>query len=372
MKAHPKLGREIRRIKDQINSWAMRVYEPWMRRQRERHPSRYMLIHEGDLPNPGKLAIYLVYQPKGLGLSTLRTLQHFQQHGYAVFLVSNAPLDNADLERARPHCWKLMERNNFGYDFGGYQDAIRHMWSAKLHPTHLVIINDSIWFPLHDKCDLLERMEQSPSSFTGAFQLEPTRRRNPKGKKRPFMGSFFWHFKQETLETPAFAAFWNDYKATSSKYATIRRGERRFTHHMQDAGVSIEGLFSRHQFDEWLNCLEAEELKLALSDLCTTDHQLNERRQKLLLAASLDTDWKMEALTLAKAITESQNIMATAPIFMVREMGLPFLKKAIDPANLLALECLTEHSASRDWIDELVLSEITIRLGDRQQASERA
>jgi len=364
---HPKLGRELKRIQDQLNSWMMRAYEPWIRRQRNKYPERYVSVQGGDIVGPNKLAIYLVYQPQGLSESTFGAMQHFHKQGYAVLLVSNSPLVAEDAARARPHCWAVMQRRNFGYDFGGYQDAIRHIWASGLRPQALVIINDSIWFPLRSNCDLLQRLESTPSAFTGAFQLEPTRKRHATGKKRPFMGSFFWHFKPSALEATAFRTFWSNYKATSSKYATIRQGERRFTHHMQDGGVPCEGIYSRQQFDAWLEGLNPMRLQQALADLCTVDAGLQQQQAALVRADRLEGDWQTQAMRLAKDITRSQNIMATAPLFMVRDLGLPFFKKAMELTNALALHRLLTAAEREPGIvdNPAVLNEMRERLTRR-------
>lgn len=356
-----KIKRELLRVVNQFNSWIMNVYEPLIRWQRKRDPARTLNVrinpaHMGS----GKVAIYLVFQPHGLEASTLLTLEHLQSKGYSTLLVSNCPLNPEDSARTLPLCWQVMVRKNFGYDFGGYQDGVLTVLRSDQPVKQMLILNDSIWFPLHRDCDLLDRMEASPVGFVGAFQLEPTRdQKKMRGKRRPFMGSFFWHFKDQVLSRPAFKEFWRDYKATSSKFATIRRGERRFTHHLMDAGIACEAVFSRNQFDGWLQHAQGTELRQALEDLCTNDDHLATRRLALLAANQSHPTWEADARALASAITRSQNIMATAPLFMVRDLGLPFLKKSADDANLLALQALNIYFSKRpELIEKAVLNEL--------------
>lgn len=356
-----KLKRELLRVIDQIKSWIMNVYEPFIRWQRKRNPdSTSNVWMNPDHVGTGKAAVYLVFQPNGLATSTWLTLEHLQSKGYSTLLVSNSPLTTDDRARVLPLCWQVMERENFGYDFGGYQDGVLAILRSGQPIHQMLILNDSIWFPLRRNCDLLDLMETSPAGFVGAFQLEPTRNQEKmQGKKRPFMGSFFWHFKAPVLRSPAFEEFWLDYKATSSKFATIRRGERRFTHHLLDAGIAGEAMFSRRQFDDRLNQARGTQLRQTLEELSTNDSVLAERRRSVLTNDQSDLAWHTEAQALAVAITESQNIMATAPIFMVRDMGLPFLKKSADDANLLALQKLNQFFVQHpELIDTAVLNEI--------------
>jgi hypothetical protein len=220
--------------------------------------------------------------------------------------------------------------------------------------------NAALYALLEKYAEHLERMEAEDVGFVGAFQMEPSR--DPakmQGKKRPFMGSFFWHLKEPVLSHMSFKDFWQHYKASSSKYATIRRGERRFTHHLLDAGVAVKGMYSRQQFDRWLDQANDYDVRNTLRELSVADPRL-EGLRKTLLSQDLDSPKNQtEAKNLVRAITASQNIMATAPLFMVRDHGLPFLKKSTDETNLLALDTLCVYFEDKpDWIVPEVLQEM--------------
>lgn len=365
-----KLGRELLRIKDQISSWFMNLYEPFYRWHYKKNSSKFIDFYANDQHVlTDKVAVFLIFQPQGLTPSSLLTLSHLHRKGYSTLLVSNCPMSQDDISKALPLCWKIMRRPNFGYDFGGYQDGIKTATNTHKTMNHLLIMNDSIWFPLHTHCDLLDRMEANQAVFLGAFQLTPVRDLEKiRGKKRPFMGSFFWHFKQPVIDGAAFRNFWQNYKPTSSKYATIRKGERHFTHHMLDSGVNGEYMYSRAQFENWLAQTSGTDLAELLAQLCTTDPSLAAKQQHLCARYQNDEVWDAQAKDLARAITETQNIMATAPLFMVKQMGLPFIKKSSDQANVLALEKLIHYWDSKPMaISASVLDEMkTVRDKARQ------
>ncbi|WP_158270436.1 rhamnan synthesis F family protein [Limnohabitans sp. 2KL-17] len=339
----------------------MNTYEPYKRWKHARNRSENPNICLNSAhTRKDKVAVYLVFQPQGLMTSTWLTLEHLNRKGYSTLLVSNSALTPEDKARALPLCWQIMQRPNFGYDFGGYQDGVIAVMESSHTIQQMLILNDSIWFPLQRQCDFLDRIETSDAGFVGAFQLEPTRDRSKmQGKKRPFMGSFFWHFKQPVLLNPVFMAFWRNYKATSSKYATIRRGERRFTHHLLDAGIVGEAMYSRLEFDRWIKKIRGPDVRQALERLCTADAALSTQRTALLARYQLDEAWETEAKYLAFLITKSQNIIATAPLYMVGDLKLPFLKKSGDEANLLALQELNVFFTNHpELIDTCVLDEI--------------
>ncbi len=339
----------------------MNIYEPYQR-WNNKHNSKFSKNIETNTQhiNSGKVAVFLVFQPNGLVPSTWLTLKHLKSKGYSTLLVSNCQLTSDDQAQALPMCWKVIVRPNFGYDFGGYQVGVLIAMRSGQPINQMLILNDSIWFPLHHNCDFLERVEARKNGFVGAFQLEPTRDpQKMQGKKRPFMGSFFWHFKQPVLNSSAFTEFWENYKSTSSKYATIRRGERRFTHYLLDAGLGVEAIYSRHQFDCWLELATENELFKMLNELCTSDPDLDAQRMALLAKHREGIGWEIECKILAQAITASQNIMATAPLYMVRELRLPFLKKSRNDDNLLALNKLNEYFTEHPGlVEECVLSEL--------------
>lgn len=364
----PKIRRELLRVLSQVSSLYRATYEPLMRWHRQLDPDRYRHITtHPHHPRQSKVAVLLVYQPQGLPASTWKTLEHLQHKGYSTLLVSNCALNVGDSTRASSLCWKTMVRSNFGYDFGGYQDAVLHLLQEETPVQQLLILNDSIWFPLYKDCDLLDRMEANPAGFVGAFQLEPTRNKDKMlGKKRPFMGSFFWHFKSHVLSSTAFKQFWRNYKASSSKYTTIRRGERRFTHDMWDAGIDGFGIYNRGAFDQWLKQKSGPQLKEALQDLVTADPVLAKQQAHLLLHSPFDPDWEIRAFELAMKITKSQNIMATAPVFMLKEAGLPFIKKSNDDANMLALSRMLRFIEQHPRrVHESVVQEIQAKLNER-------
>jgi lipopolysaccharide biosynthesis protein len=232
----------------------------------------------------------------------------------------------------------LATRKNFGYDFGGYRDGIWLLSQWKIDLEILLIMNDSIWFPLHNEEKLINQMEASSAQFVGALQLDPSREtKNLPLKKRPFYGSFFLLVKRDAWAHPAFQAFWANYRITSNKYKTIRRGERGLSHAMMDTDLLCEAIYTRNALDNYFRELDSAELKIVLNDLITIDERL-EKHQKYCLSQFADTPiWRQQAIELALKMTEKQNVLATAPITSMTVFEVPYLKKSKDLGNMKAL-----------------------------------
>lgn len=235
-----KLRRELDRIKQQLSMIPEVLYEPILRRKHDRAFEKGFTEHKGAVELTSKVAIFIVWQPDGLLASTLDTCRHLHAAGYSVMLISNAKLRPDDITAVKPCAWRIIDRPNFGYDFGGYRDGIRLLDREGIVPDDLIILNDSIYFPIFPNDDTIKKLEQSDADISGMI----LRRRGDAS----FLESYFYLIKGHVLHHEAFRDFWNKYPLTSNKYKTIRRGERGFGAAMESAGLKIDGLFTEQDF----------------------------------------------------------------------------------------------------------------------------
>lgn len=342
-----KLERELNRIRQQLKGIPEFFTEPLQRKRHDAQRGAMLEAEHGETGLKRKVALLLVYQPQGVSDATVWTCEHLVHKGYAPLIISNAPLSADDKTRLRPWVWRMAERPNFGYDFGGYRDGIWLLSQWKIDLDVLIVLNDSIWFPLNDSETLIDRMERSEADFVGALQLDPLRQpENLPPKKRPFFGSFFLMVKRGALQHEAFLQFWDRYRITSNKYKTIRRGERGLSHALMDAGIRCEAMYTRSALDHYLGTLSNLKLKEVLQDLVTIDDRI-EAGISQCVASFDDTDaWRSTAQALALAATEKQNILATAPITSLIVFEVPYLKKSRDWNNLKALSLIRERMRS--------------------------
>jgi hypothetical protein len=203
-------------------------------------------------------------------------------------------------------------------------------------------------------------MEARSSDLTGALQLEAYRAKHGEaGSKPPFFGSFFIHVKGAAYQHTAFQAFWHNYKATSNKHVTIRRGERWFSRSMIDAGITHDYIFSRRLFDAWVLGLDNAALSNVLADLVSMNSSHHAERLRLIQAEEKNSAWQKQAVHLVYAMTEKQNILSSAPIACLNHFRVPYIKKSADPHNLQALSLIVQrYREGAIKIDETVYEEI--------------
>lgn len=344
-----KVRRELGRLSQQLRALLEFFYEPFLRWQHDRERTERLKVTLGASAPSRKIAVYLIFQPRGLAESSLLTCRHLAAGGYAPLVVSNAPLSDADREQLQAISWKVVERPNFGYDFGGYRDGIWLLDQWGERPESLILLNDSIWFPALEGDQTIATMEAMPSDFKGVLKLGTGEGAVLRRGREPFLGSFFLMFSAQALRSEAFSLFWRQYLNTSNKYKTIRRGERRLSYVMRDAGFEGWSLFDRTLFDEYLRVASPATLRQILEDLVSIDPRVDQSIADLTKAFDLSPQDGQAAMAvqlrdIIQAATVKSNLFSSMPITLLREFSIPFIKKSRDRWNFKALQKIARHS----------------------------
>ena len=329
-----KVQRELNRMGEQIRALISYPLEPILKAKHDRLLHKHIRQWDGARPATQKVAIYLIYQPRGLLASTIETCRHLTENGYAVMVVSNAPVADLAREALAPEVWRIVERPNYGYDFGGYRDGVRLINEAGLSLDCLVILNDSVWWPIFPGDTILQRMEQAGKDVVGTIMHQPPRRKlRIQGQAQPFLESYFFWFGAVALRSEAFRAFWRDYRPSSIKYNAVHRGERRLTPVMVRAGLSTMGLFTRAGLLSALAEAGPTAILQALRYGAYIDPEFRAAADALLERDPAESAWQTEALAFIDRMTVKRGFHAALPVASIRHLGATFLKKAPAAAN---------------------------------------
>lgn len=319
---------KIRREIDTLRQQLLSVPELLIGRSRQRLVDRALLrqpMVDGAQPPKEKIAIFLIFQPDGVVASTIDTCRYLSSKGYAVLAVFNSGLSTRDTELLHPFVWRFVQRRNFGYDFGGYRDGIRLLWSWSVVPECLIILNDSIWFPVSAGESMIDKMEISSAGFVGATRHVDEG--DTGGEHAGIFLSYFLLIKKSVFLSAAFVEFWKNYVSTSNKYLTVRRGERHFSRVLFLAGAPSEGIYSRNRL---LNCVESQPvpvLELMLQYAAYTDDRFEEERNALLKQRDRDVGWRQSVLSHVSAVSAKKNFHSSFCYASIGLLGVPFLKK---------------------------------------------
>lgn len=284
-----KLKRELTRPFQQLADLPRVLSEPFKRAAYDRNRWDRIIETDGEFHQTSKYAIFLIYQPGPLPDSLIETCDYLTSNNYTILLVSNTKLAEPAIAKLAPRCWKILQRPNFGYDFGGLRDGIHFLQRANINPTNLILINDSIWFPISPDADVISRLETSPYDLCGLMlhvpfrneQIKDETRRFKKRKLTEHIESYVTHLPEKIWLHPAFIKFWDTYKQTSSKTLTIKRGEIGFSKDMSAAGLSVGALSSRSAFQEAIKHKPTEFLEKTLKYAAYVDPNFEKQHAEL-------------------------------------------------------------------------------------------
>jgi hypothetical protein len=323
-------------------------------------------ITNGQRTASQKIATFVLFQPDGVAPSTLMTCEYLCKHDFSTLVISNARLSESDRNELALRSWKVIERPNFGYDFGAYRDGIAFVRSEGITPDHMLLMNDSTWFPLSMNSPSLSHVIEAKDPFYGLlFKSENIKIHGP---ARDHMESHFLSFKRAALESDAFTGFWNSYLMTSSRYATIQDGEKGITVAMSKAGFSTNGMLSHGLLLKHFETKTNAELRKILEDMvCHRESEIS-KNAAMLLAYDDSSEWRSAALAhFGECLESMEYFINTAFVSIaIKELGLPFLKKSKERRFELAREFVANRLADDpDFdFDPQVMAEIRASIGN--------
>jgi hypothetical protein len=318
-----KIRRELARLGQQLRAIPEAVTDPLRQRHHDRRVVPNLGFIEGAQGLGPKVAIHLLYQPRGLAPSTVFTCAFLAAKGYAVLAVSNAAISADDRARLAPHVWRIVERPNFGYDFGGYRDGIRLLRRWGVVPGTLLILNDSVWFPLDPATRAVEDLEAHPADLAGAILRE-------RGAER-FLESYLYRIGGRLWDDPAFWRYWDGLALTSNKYHVIRRGERGFSRAVLEAGATLGAVWPTADFADRLAREDDDFLRLTLRHAAYVDADLTAERDALLRGGG--AGWRDRVTDHVRRTLVKRQAYSSFPVAMARLTGHTVLKKSREPVS---------------------------------------
>jgi len=260
-------------------------------------------------------------------------------------LLATCPSRNRQ-ELPQKNSLKIIERVNFGYDFGGYRKAILSDISLLVNCKKLFLINDSSIFPLQPDCNWIQEAEGSGWDFTGSISMFPyegpsnhSRKAASPGKKiavnRKFhYGSFALLLSETIAQSKGFQNFFRHLKLSSVKCEVIRRGEWGLTHWGINQGYSHGALLTSKNIETAIMSLNQEELLEEISLAVIPKNMLpaawEEKRQELLRPGKKESqEVRQTAINWLESFSKTFYNPYFLPHFLYSKCGYPFLKKAV-------------------------------------------
>ncbi|WP_298976289.1 rhamnan synthesis F family protein [uncultured Roseobacter sp.] len=285
-----------------------------------------------------KRAVYLIFPKNGLQPGHFRTLDYLASKGFAVTVVSNLPLNPGQKVAVLPKCHMYIERPNYGYDFGGYRDGILSMRNDVAAIKQLVLLNDSVWFPVSSKTDWLADVDDLGVEFAGAVSNYGIPRVDPDhfrelsfdyrtDHKNFHYCSFALSLGQKIVQDPKFIEFWASFPLTNKKKRTVRRGEIGLTAWILRRGYSHAETLGVHRLAECLGKLSDPELRdVARHVIVLDDSRLKKAKANVIL--SIDKLSRTDLVNFVLMVAARQGTAYALAYYSVLFLGFPFLKKS--------------------------------------------
>lgn len=336
-----KIRRELRRVAGQIATLPQDTVGYLLSTAYyDRVLARRVRRRDGEVAPSAKFAVYVIYPNHGVQPSHRRCLDELVAHGYAPIVVSNYPLDDEAVDRVAPRCWRIIERPNFGYDFGAYRDGILSIAGELESAERLLLVNDSCWFPLPDCRDWIGEGESMGRDLVGAAshygarfasgsQVDDFEWRYDSHGRNFHYGSFALLMSARLISDPGFVAFWRRLRLTGRKNKTVRRGEIGISQWAIRRGCSHASMLDIAALESHLRSLAPGDLADVLADTIILDNdRLREMRRCLVKDDFESPAVCQRAIRLILAIVAKEGASYALGPHLVSAFRHPFLKKS--------------------------------------------
>lgn len=300
---------------------------------------------EGDDPCRGSssAAVFCHYDRRGaLHDYVEHYLKCLRDAGFRIYFVSNSPqLAPEAIRRLTPLCSKIMRRDNIGYDFGAYKEAILAIPDRR-ELARLLVVNDSIYGPFSPLESHLEAMGPDRADvwgLTDSFEI------------RYHLQSYFLLFHAHAIRHEAFERFWKELPFVSLKGWIIHHAEVALTQRLAAAGLRIKS-------------------KYAYEDI-TANFATRLRNTRALVREDIHPDHRAHMNALLNAIDAGIPLNPTHFFWevLIGHMGYPFIKRDLlemNPAHILGVSRWRELvRANSDYDLELIERHQKLRLRNR-------
>lgn len=324
-----RLLRELIRVGRQFRFIAVApgyLVQKW---EHDRHWDERVTFTNGSRPLTSKAFVIVLFQPQGVSATTIETCTTLADDGYAVVAISNCPLSDAGSRQLAAACWKYGSRPNYGYDAGAYRDAVKILETHGAAFEEVLMMNDSIMFPLGGDIKVLENLRHLPDGFGGL--VLKTKAKGTK-VKRPlwddFVEAYFYRCRGPLLQPNGL--FWRVWRSLWLTPGRVDLKEGLVSYILAFRGYPLVTVASRAKFMDRIRQASCAFLQKTLRYGAYNDDHLAQNSAQLIQHWSGEDDeaWKARAIS---HIEETVNLHQFHHSFIYASysfFGLSYFKKS--------------------------------------------
>lgn len=160
-----------------------------------------------------------------------------------VVFISNSKLGQEDQKAVRGYCSDLFLRENRGFDFSGWREAMLQIgWDTLASYDELYLMNNSVYGPVFDLSAIAEEMGQRQVDFWGMTKFPYLADGSYLGKPciEEHLQSYFLEFNQNVVAAAAFRTFWEQVREARTITEVVADYESKLTPLLQKEGFSCD------------------------------------------------------------------------------------------------------------------------------------
>ena len=187
--------------------------------------------------------IFLFYDPDGrVDDCVLTLLDACRAEGRYLLAVCNGPVRPDEYIRLKEHTDEVLFRLNFGFDIGGYREALFHLgWNRLSEFDEVIMLNYTFFGPFPSFRDMFEKMDGRDLDFWGITKHhrmpeDPYGHLIPYGYMPEHLNSYFIAVRRSLFSGQAYQDFMMNLKNPRSRMESVLHYEIIFTKHFADLG----------------------------------------------------------------------------------------------------------------------------------------
>ncbi|MCL7939246.1 rhamnan synthesis F family protein [Halomonas sp. ATCH28] len=206
-------------------------------RLKNRKKNNIVEIKKGNYEDSRTYAILVYYEPDGrLSESIKNIVKELTKNSVNVMLVCNHTLSEEQEEFFLRNCKELILRNNQGFDFGAYKDAISYIYESNVELDRLLLMNDSVYYSSNGLSSFVKELLKDIDAIA-AYE-------NWSLSEGHHLQSFCVSISNHVFQSKGFREFWKNYVPINNRIYAIENGEKKLSKAIAESARSSYVVYS--------------------------------------------------------------------------------------------------------------------------------
>ena len=199
-----------------------------------------------------RIAFYLLWDKQGvIDRYIPYCLEKLREHVERIIVISNGPVSKDGRDQLELVADEIWERENVGFDVGGYKEALgRFGFDQLAEYDEVILLNYTFFGPVYPFAEMFDKTDKWDVDFWGITEHGEV---NPHffatgGVLARHIQSHWLAVRKSLLASPAFRQYWEKMPEITSYEQSVDRHEARFAQHFEDLGFRWDVVYPRADY----------------------------------------------------------------------------------------------------------------------------